>query len=68
MTIFMQCEFLRYENDLFSVYRHSPFRSSNVKSKEEIDQQTLTKVRVYTCMTNILVEILHTYMYYNKGH
>ena len=27
-----------------SVHRHSPFRSSNAKSKEEIDHQTLTKV------------------------
>ena len=27
-----------------SLLRHSPFRSSNAKSKEEIDHQTLNKV------------------------
>ena len=33
------------------LHRHSPFRSSNAKSKEEIDQQTLDKVNMCTtCM------------------
>lgn len=36
--------------------RHSPFRSSNARSKEEIDQQTLTKVH-YICTCTLQVTL-----------